>query len=292
VTTTSPISLDGRRAVVTGASRGIGFAIARAFVRAGADVAVIARDPNALETAAADLRASGRRVVAEPCDVTDAADVERAAAAIAQAFGGIDILVNNAGSSGTHKLLGHPDELWHRMLAENLTSVYFVTKAFLPLLVGRGSRRIVNIASTAAKTGARYTAAYTAAKHGVLGLTRVLALELAGDGITVNAICPGFTDTPMTERSVANIVAQTGRSEAEARAILAEMNAGRRLIAPEEVADVALALASDASGGINGQAIDVTGVETADELRLRVLQRVSADARGASRRAAKSSVTE
>src|SRR5207237_8063342 len=130
------------------------------------------------------------------------------------------LLVTNAGNAESHKFLDHPDELWHRMIAVNLTSVYYVTRAFTPRLVDNGSGRIINIASTAARVGEKYVAAYTAAKHGVLGLTRSLAAELGPYNITANAICPGFVDTPMTEESIRNIMARTGMAEGEARRAL------------------------------------------------------------------------
>ncbi len=174
-------------------------------------------------------------------------------------MGGVDVLVNNAGASASHKFAGHPDELWHRMLAVNLTSVYYVCKAFVPQMIAQRSGRIITIASTAARGGARYIAAYTAAKHGVLGLTRALAAELVAHNITVNAICPGYVDTPMTDGSVANIVARTGMTEAAARETLARTSPQRRLIAPEEVAALAVFLAQDASRGITGQGVNIDG---------------------------------
>lgn len=251
--------LAGRRAVVTGGSKGIGLSIALALAGAGADVAVSARGQDELEDAAGQIRALGRRSLALPCDVTDPAQVERLATAVLDEWGGVDILINNAGAAGSHKFVDHPDELWHRLLAINLTGTYYVTKAFVPAMVEQNWGRIINIASIASKIGGRYIAAYTASKHGVLGLTRALALELASSQITVNAICPGYVDTPMTDTSIANIAARTKLTEAEARAALEKTSPQNRLIEPEEVAAVAVLLAQDISKGITGQAINVDG---------------------------------
>ncbi len=253
-----PPLLD-RRALVTGASRGIGRSIALALAAAGADVALNARGQAELDQLAAEVRALGRRAVAIPCDVTSADEVAQMAETALASLGGVDILVNNAGAAASHKFLGHPDELWHRMLAVNLTSAYYVTKALAPQMIARGTGRIIMIASVAAKTGARYIAAYTAAKHGVLGLTRALAAELVASGITVNAICPGYVDTPMTDGTIANMVARTRMSETQAREALEQMSPQRRLIAPEEVADLAVYLAGESARGITGQAINLDG---------------------------------
>src|SRR4051794_6486709 len=212
--------LAERRALVTGAGRGLGRAIALALAAAGADVAVTARTTADLDALAAEIAGQGRRCLALPCDVTDPAQVQALAAHVQDAWGGLDILVNNAGTARSHKFRNHPDALWHEMLAANLTSVYYVSKACLPLLIAAGSGRIVNIASTAARIGERYVAAYTAAKHGVLGLTRALAVELLPQGITVNAICPGFLDTPLTQASIANITERTGMGAEQARQVL------------------------------------------------------------------------
>src|SRR6185437_8831203 len=144
-------------------------------------------------------------------------------------LGGIDILVNNAGSAQSAKFLSHPDELWKRMLAMNLTSVYYVTKAVAPEMVAQHWGRIITVASVAGKVGSRYTAAYTASKHGVLGLMKGVALELATTGVTVNAVCPGYVDTPMTDAAVANMISRTGMSKAEARAYLASTSPQQRL---------------------------------------------------------------
>jgi NAD(P)-dependent dehydrogenase (short-subunit alcohol dehydrogenase family) len=251
--------LSGKRAVVTGAGRGIGRSIALALANAGADVAVTARTSSELDTLVGGISALGRRSLAVSCDVTDPEQVKHMASTLLEGLGGIDIVVNNAGNAGSHKFLNHSDELWHRMLAVNLTSVYYVCKAFAPKLVEQRSGRIITIASIASRVGGGYIAAYTAAKHGVLGLTRALATELLPYNITVNAICPGYVDTPMTDGSVANISARTGMSEAQARETLVKTSPQHRLIEPEEVASIAVFLAQDSSKGITGQAINIDG---------------------------------
>jgi NAD(P)-dependent dehydrogenase (short-subunit alcohol dehydrogenase family) len=251
--------LAGKRAVVTGATRGIGRSIALALAEAGADIAVSARTSDELTELAAHIHQMGRRAHAAPCDVTDPEQVRAMAAFALDALGGIDILVNNAGNAGSAKFAGHPDDLWHRMLAVNLTSVYYVTKAFVQPMIDQRGGRIITVASIASKVGAKYIAAYTASKHGVLGLMRALAAELTPYDITVNAICPGYVDTPMTDGSIANMVQRTGMSEQQARETLEKMSPQNRLIAPEEVASLAVFLALDSSRGITGQAINLDG---------------------------------
>jgi len=248
-----------RTALITGAGKGIGAAVALALAQAGHRVALAARTAADLEQVAAQVRAAGGEAAVLTCDVTQPAAVAALAAAAERALGPVTVLVNNAGAAGSHKFLDHPDELWERMLAINLTSVYRVTKAVLPGMLQAGWGRIINIASIAAKAGGKYIAAYTASKHGVLGLTRALAVELAGQNITVNAICPGYVDTPMTEAAVSNITARTRLTAAEARATLERTSPQNRLITPEEVAAVAVMLASEAARGITGQAINVDG---------------------------------
>ena len=176
-------------------------------------------------------------------------------------FGAIDTLVNNAGQASSAPALKTDLALWQRMLAVNLTGAWVCTQQALPGMVRAGWGRVVNVASTAAQRGYAYVSAYCAAKHGVLGLTRALALELATRGVTVNAVCPGFTETDLLADSVANIMAKTGRTEEQARADLAAGNPQKRLIQPQEVADAVLWLCQPGSGSVTGQAISVSGGE-------------------------------
>jgi NAD(P)-dependent dehydrogenase (short-subunit alcohol dehydrogenase family) len=249
-------------ALITGAGRGIGEALAYAFASAGIRVVVAARTASEVERVAQTIRATGGEALAVVCDVTKPESIAQAVAHAQHAMGNITALVNNAGAAESHKFIGHDDALWQRMLDVNLNSVYHVTKAVAPMMVEAKWGRIINIASINAKIGAKYVAAYTAAKHGVLGLTRALALEFVSYNITVNAICPGYVDTPMTDHSVANMVARTKMSEADARGYLANLSPQNRLITPAEVAHVALMLVSDEARGITGQAINVDGGQT------------------------------
>ncbi|HEY5300372.1 MAG TPA: SDR family NAD(P)-dependent oxidoreductase [Acetobacteraceae bacterium] len=240
---------EGRpRAIVTGGAKGIGLAIARRLAADGAAVAIIGRDAAALERAAAELGA--RHAVA---DVTDR-DALRAAF---DALGPCDILVNNAGGALSKPFLRHKARDFQAMFAVNLFSAVTACQAVLPGMRERGFGRIVNVASTAGLKGYPYVAAYVAAKHALIGLTRALAIETVKDGITVNAVCPGFADTEMTARSVATITAASGRSADEARALLAKSNPAGRLIAPEEVADAVAFLCRREAGAMTGQAIAV-----------------------------------
>lgn len=251
--------LQGKRVLVTGASRGLGYAIALAFADAGATVVVSARTAAALAATSAAVAERGGRGLAIPCDVTDPDQVAALGRAVEAELGGIDVLINNAGAATSHKFVGHPDELWHQMLAINLTGVYYVSKQFAGGMAARGWGRIVTIASIASKIGARYIAAYAAAKHGALGLTRAMAAELGPAGVTVNAICPGYADTPMTDATIANIAARTGLDATRARSSLTQANPQGRLVEPDEVGALAVYLAGDAARGINGQAINVDG---------------------------------
>jgi NAD(P)-dependent dehydrogenase (short-subunit alcohol dehydrogenase family) len=252
-------ALNGKVALVTGGGRGIGRACAVALAEAGADVVVCSRSAGELDAVTEKIRTLGRRASAAICDVTDSAQVRKMAEQVSGQFGPVEILVNNAGLGRSHRFVDHPDELWRQMIAVNLTSVYYVTKAFAPKMIELRRGRIINIASVMSKIGGKYVAAYTAAKHGVLGLTRALAVELVGYNITVNALCPGYVDTPMTDDNVANIVAKTGMTESDARKTLEKLSPQNRMIAPEEVAAMVVTLAGDLARGINGQAITIDG---------------------------------
>jgi len=191
--------------------------------------------------------------------VTQPDSIRGAASRVQRSLGAISILVNNAGAAESHKFFEHDDALWHRMMNVNLNSVYYVSKAVVPMMIEVKWGRIINIASIASKVGGKYIAAYTAAKHGVLGLTRALATELVSANITVNAVCPGYVDTPLTDKSVGNITRLTKLSEAEARATLEKLSPQNRLITSEEVAHVVMMLVDDNARGITGQAINVDG---------------------------------
>ncbi|MDX3907754.1 MAG: SDR family NAD(P)-dependent oxidoreductase [Pigmentiphaga sp.] len=252
--------LHGRHALVTGGARGIGLAIARELLRSGAAVTLAGRDPATLDSAAAELAPLGT-VRCVRMDVADAVSVDQGMGAATKAGGRIDVLVNNAGQAGSAAVAKTDDALWARMLAVNLSGTFYCSRAVLPAMLQAGWGRIVNVASTAGLIGYAYTAAYCASKHGVIGLTRAMALEVATKGVTVNAVCPGFTETDLGREAIANISARTGRSEPEAKAALAAFNPQRRLVQPEEVANAAVWLCLPASGAMNGQAIAVAGGE-------------------------------
>lgn len=248
--------LNGRVALVTGGGRGIGRAIALALSRAGAAVAVAARHEDQVAAVAREVEASGGRGAALTADVTLPDQARRAVQEATTRLGAVDILVNCAGGAESAPLTRTDTALWERMIAVNLTSVYLCTSAALPPMLERGWGRVINIASRAALHGYAYVSAYCAAKHGVLGFTRAVALEVAGRGVTINAVCPGYVDTEMTRRSVEVIAAKTGMPADEARRRLAAQNPSGRLTQPEEVADVALRLALPASSSINGEALE------------------------------------
>ncbi|HEY8227994.1 MAG TPA: SDR family NAD(P)-dependent oxidoreductase [Pyrinomonadaceae bacterium] len=249
--------LENKIALITGGGRGIGRAIALAFAREGAKVIVSARTKHQVEAVAKEI---GPNALALVCDVANPQSVAGMFRQAGDVLGAApDILVNNAGIAESATLIHTDDDLWQRHIAINLSGTFYCTRAALPSMIERNWGRIINIASIAARMGAPYIAAYSASKHGVLGLTRSVALEVAAHGITVNAICPGYVDTDMTTRAVQNITTRTGRSTEEALHILEKMSPQNRLITPEEVAAVALLLASEEGRGINGQAINIDG---------------------------------
>jgi NAD(P)-dependent dehydrogenase (short-subunit alcohol dehydrogenase family) len=253
-------ALKGKHALVTGGGRGIGLACARALLLRGARVTLAGRDAATLAQAQQDLRALGE-VAVQALDVADEAAVRDGFAQAAQRFGRIDILINNAGQAKPAPFLKTESAHWQQMLAVNLTGVFHCCQAALPGMLEAGWGRIVNVASTAGLTGYRYVSGYVAAKHGVIGLTRALALEVAAKGVTVNAVCPGYTETDIVKQAIANIVAKTGRSEEAARAELAAGNPQQRLVQAEEVANAVAWLCQPDSAAMNGQSIAVAGGE-------------------------------
>ncbi len=253
------MSLEGKGAVVTGAGRGIGEAVARELAAAGARLVLAARTAGEIEAVAEGLTTAGFDAWPAVADVTEEESVERLRAAAGERLGAVDILVNNAGMAGSAPLPKIALADWNALLAVNATGTFLCTRAFLPAMAERGWGRVVNVASVAGKAGAPYIAAYTAAKHAVVGFTRAVAAEYAARGVTVNAVCPGYVDTEMTEQSLARIVEKTGRSREEALAALAARSPQGRIYRPEEVAYLVAALCDPRAEGINGQALVLDG---------------------------------
>lgn len=238
-----------RRIFVTGGGSGIGLAIAQAFAQAGHEVVVAGRDRDKLQATAL------RNIV---MDVSDRASILAGLADI----GPIDVFVANAGAASTAPALQTSVETWERMLAVNLSSVFHCAQAAIPPMVERGWGRFIAVASTASLRGYAYSGAYAAAKHGVLGWVRCLAIELAKTGVTANALCPGFTNTPLVDDALVKTAVRTGHTQEEIREAYTRPNPMGRLIDPAEVAATALWLASDGAASINGQAIAIDGGET------------------------------
>jgi meso-butanediol dehydrogenase/(S,S)-butanediol dehydrogenase/diacetyl reductase len=252
-------SIEGRVALVTGGGRGIGRAIALNLARAGARVAVAARTVSEIEAVAAEIAALGRRTMFLPLDLADRAQIAAAPAHVARGLGPIQILVNDAGIHASGPVQRTDDVTWDAILAVDLTGPFLLSRACLPAMYEAGWGRILNVSSVAGKVGLKYGAAYSAAKHGLIGFTRSLALEGARHGVTVNAICPSWTETQMMDDAVATTARATKRSPAEARELMLSSTPLGRPATPDEVADAALFLAT--SGVVTGQAIHVDGGE-------------------------------
>jgi NAD(P)-dependent dehydrogenase (short-subunit alcohol dehydrogenase family) len=247
-----------RHALVTGGGQGIGAAIAQALVARGLNVTVLGRR---LEVVQALAQTDPTHLHAVRADVADPAQVAEAMADAVARFGPVDVLVNNAGQAQTAPFLKMDLALWNQMLSVNLTGTLVCTQAVLPGMVARGWGRVVNVASTAGQVGYAYVSAYCAAKHGVIGLTKSLALEMAKKGVTVNAVCPGYTETDIVRESIERVVAKTGRSAEEARAEFVKSNPQGRLVQPTQVADAVVWLCGDGASAVTGQSISVAGGE-------------------------------
>jgi 3-hydroxybutyrate dehydrogenase len=251
--------LEKRGAVVTGGGRGIGAAVARALAEVGARVVVSARSTDQIESLAESLRQLGHKAWAVTCDVTDPDQVENLVQESTELLGSVDILINNAGIASSAPLKAISLEDWERIMAVNVTGPFLCTQAFIPAMIDAGWGRVVNVASVAGKVGQPYIAAYCASKHALIGFTRAVAAEMAAKGVTVNAVCPGYVDTPMTDESVANMTSKTSLSGPAAREYLENLSPQGRLMEPEEVAHLVVSLCSPLAKGITGQAVVLDG---------------------------------
>ncbi len=253
------MGLKGKRAVITGAGRGIGAAIARELASEGVSVLLGARTREQVDEVAEEIRKAGGSAESARCDVTREEDVTDFAATAEEKLGPVDILVNNAGIADSAPVKSITMEAWNRLIAVNLTGVMICTKTFLPGMVDRKWGRVINIASIAGLSGAAYISAYAASKHAVMGFTRSVAAEVAKAGVTVNAVCPGYVQTSMTDDTVERIMEKTGLSREKALASIETMNPQGRIIEPGEISFVTRMLCDERAKGINGQGIVVDG---------------------------------
>jgi 3-hydroxybutyrate dehydrogenase len=253
--------LAGRHAMITGAGRGIGACIARTLAGHGARLTLVGRTAASLESVAKEIEASGGEAHCVSADVSRRDSVDAAFESARSRFGAVNILINNAGQASSSPVTKRDDRHWNDMLAVNLSGTYFGIQAALPEMLRSNFGRIVNIASTAGMTGYAYVAAYCAAKHGVVGLTRAIAREVATRNITVNAVCPGYTDTDIVREAATKISKVTGRTHEEAVQVMAKTNPQGRLVKPEEVANAVAWLCLPGSESVTGQSIIVAGGE-------------------------------
>jgi NAD(P)-dependent dehydrogenase (short-subunit alcohol dehydrogenase family) len=254
-----PTDLTGKVALVTGGGRGIGRAVALALAEAGADVAVSSRTQADVDAVAAAVRQHGRRSMAISCDVRDRAQVDTMVARVGAELGPALILVNSAGIARSARIQETSDEMWAETLGINATGAFYCTRAVLPAMLKARWGRLINMASIAARSGAPYIAAYAASKHALLGLTRAVASEVVTQGVTVNAICPGYVDTDMTTDNVTRIQARTGRPAQEIRTFMERTSPQGRLMSVDEIAAMALFLCAEEARGITGQGIVIDG---------------------------------
>jgi 3-hydroxybutyrate dehydrogenase len=253
------INLSNKSALVTGASRGIGRATALALAEVGADVVVTARSTADLDSLVSDIKALGKRAIAMPCDLSDFASLNVVVSRGMAEFGHLDILINNAGITEGVKFTSMDYELWQKIQRLNVDAAMKLMQLTLDGMVSQGWGRVVNIASIAAKAGLRYSAAYNASKHALLGLTRSVALDYATKHVTVNAVCPGWVHTEMVEQTVQNIQEKTGRSKEEAIQTLVKDVPLGRMVSSQEVAALVVFLCSPQAAAITGQGINIDG---------------------------------
>lgn len=253
------MTLEGKGAVVTGGGRGIGEAVARSLAEAGASVVVSARTASEIDAVARTLTKAGHSTWAVPCDVADPESIAALYTRAVDHLGQVDILVSNAGVADSAPLPKITLEAWNRVMAVNATGTFLCTQAFLPAMAERGWGRVVNVASVAGKAGAPYIAAYSASKHAVVGFTRSVGAEVATTGVTVNAVCPGYVDTAMSDYSVSRIVEKTSIEEDKARKMLEKMSPQQRMMEAEEVAYLVVSLCDQRAKGVNAQTIVLDG---------------------------------